>query len=223
MSVNWRDNFTVDNLDSLYLSASTGPVWKQSNRLIWSLPFIADWVRYGHDDDYFSFSYGAAPQVRYLASNKLGLNFASTIRGKSFDKQSKRKQLLWTITPSFDYQLTQDDLFRFGLTVGQEHSGINFYSNDRWFVNANYFHNFSKNFVASLNGSYGESDYQGQEAAYNEKREDVRSSVGLNLRYHVDQINTDIITSASYTNNESNLTIYEYDQVQVSVQFRVTF
>ena len=223
VGVNWRDNFTVNTLDSLYLSGSTGPVWKQNSKLIWTLPIIADWVRYGHKDDYFSFSYGIAPQVRYFATNQLALNLGTSVRGKSYDKQSLRKQLTWTITPSVDYQLTESDLLRLGVTGGQEHSGINFYSNDRWFVNAGYFHNFSKYFVASLNGSFGESFYQGKEAAYNRVREDTRSSIGVDLRYHVAMINTDIVTSASYTNNESNLAIYEYDQTQVSVNLITTF
>lgn len=223
LGVNWRDNFTIHNLDSLFLSGSTGPVWKQNSQLIWSMPFIADWVRYGHKNDYFSFSYGVAPQVRFIASNQLALNLATTVKGKSFDKQSARKQIAWTVTPSVDYQLTENDTIRFGVTAAQEHSGINFYSNDRWSVNTSFYHNFSKFFVASLSGSYGDSYYQGKEAAYTKKREDTRSSLGLNLRYHVEQLNTEVITSASYSNNDSNLAIYEYDQTQVSVNFRTTF
>ena len=159
VGVNWRDNFTLHNLDSLYLSGSTGPVWKQNGHLIWSMPFIADWVRYGHKNDYFSFSYGVAPQVRYTASNQLALNLATTVKGKSFDKQSARKQVAWSVTPSVDYQFTGSDTLRFGVTAAQEHSGINFYSNDRWSVNASYYHNFSRFFVASLSGSYGDSYY----------------------------------------------------------------
>lgn len=223
VNVNWRDNFTINTLDSLYLSASTGPVWKQNGHLIWSMPVIGDWVRYGHDNDYFSFSYGVAPQVRYLVSNKLALNLATTVRGKSFYNQSARELISWTVTPSADYQVTESDSLRFGVTSGQEHSGINFYSNDRWFLNANYFHNFSKEFVTSLNGSYGDAFYQGKEAAYNDIREDTQASIGLDLIYHIEKINTDVVTSASYTNNDSNLAIYEYDQTQVSVNLRSAF
>ena len=223
VNVNWRDNFTVNTLDSLYLSASTGPVWKQNGHLIWSMPVIGDWVRYGYDNDYFSFSYGVAPQVRYLASNKLGLNLATTVLGKSFYNQSARELISWTVTPSVDYQVTESDSLRFGVTAGQEHSGVNFYSNDRWFLNANYFHNFSREFLVSLNGSYGDAFYQGKEAAYNNIREDTRASIGLDLIYHIEKINTDVVTSASYTSNDSNLAIYEYDQTQVSVNLRSAF
>lgn len=222
-NVNWRDNFTVNTLDSLYISASTGPVWKQGNRLIWSMPVIGDWVRYGNKDDYFSFSYGVAPQVRYLATNKLALNMGTTMRGKSFYNNSARELVAWTATPSIDYQLSDRDMFRFGVTAGQEHSGINYYSNDRWFLNTSFFHSFSKEFVASLNASYGDAIYQGKEAFFTKSREDTRSSVGLDLIYHVNKINSDIVTSASYTNNDSNLDIYKYDQTQVSVNVRTAF
>ena len=223
VGVNWRDNATVDNLDSLYLSGSSGPVWKQNSHLIWSMPLVADWVRYGHTNDYFSYSYGIAPQVRYLLSRDLALNLSTTLRGKSFDRQSERELVSWTVTPSVDYQLTADDSLRFGVTAGQEHSGVAYYSNDRWFLNANYFHNFSKAFVASFNTSYGDSIYQGKEAAYNNIRQDTRVSVGVDLIYHVENINTDVVTSASYTDNDSNLSIYEYDQTQVSVNLRSAF
>lgn len=223
IGINWRDNATVDNLDSLYVSGSSGPVWKQNGHLIWSMPLVADWVRYGHTNDYFSFSYGLAPQVRYLASQSLAFSLSTTVRGKSFDQQSERELVSWTVTPSVDYQVTQDDSIRFGVTAGQEHSGIAYYTNDRWFLSANYFHNFSKEFIAILNTSYGDAFYQGKEAAYNDIRQDTRASVGVDLIYHVNDFNTDVVTSASYTSNDSNLAIYEYDQTQVSVNLRSAF
>lgn len=223
VGINWRDNAKIDNLDSLYVSGSSGPVWKQNGHFIWSMPLVADWVRYGHTNDYFSFSYGLAPQVRYLASQALAFNLSTTVRGKSFDQQSERKLVSWTVTPSMDYQLTDSDSVRFGVTAGQEHSGVTFYSNDRWFLSANYFHNFTKAFIASFNTSYGDSFYKGKEAAYNKIRKDTRASIGVDLIYHVEQLNTDVVTSASYTNNDSNLAIYEYDQTQVSVNLRSAF
>lgn len=223
LSASWTDYRDLNNLDALYLSFSTGATWKQNGRMIWSLPVVADWVKIGHDNSYYSYSYGIAPQLRYLLNDRLSFSVGTSVSKKKYQSSSDRDLTAWALSPSLDYKVSEKGSLRLGLTGAKEDSGLDIYSNKLWGVNASYFHNFSKDLIATVRAGYSDSQYKGFEAAYTEKRHDKTTRFGLDLTYHVAPIDSELLFSISHTNNDSNLPMYEYGRNQVSLSLRKVF
>lgn len=59
-AVNWTDYNDRNNLDSL------GATLRSSERMIWSLPVVANRVKPGHDDSYYSYSLSRTLNKRNL-------------------------------------------------------------------------------------------------------------------------------------------------------------
>ena len=223
VSVNWIDYNDLNNLDSLYLSFSTGPALRSSERMIWSLPLVADRVKIGHDDSYYSYSYGVAPQWRYLFSERLSFSLGAFVSKKKYRNNNARNLTALALSPSLDYRIGEKGSLRIGITGARENSGLAFYSNNLWGVNAAYFHNFSQNFIAAVRAGYSDSRYRGREVVYTVNRHDKTTRVGLDLVYYIAPINSELSLSISHTRNNSNLPLYEYDRNQVSLSLQVVF
>ena len=213
----------LNNLDSLYLSFSTGPALRSSERMIWSLPLVADRVKIGHDDSYYSYSYGVAPQWRYLFSERLSFSLGAFVSKKKYRNNNTRNLTALALSPSLDYRIGEKGSLRIGITGARENSGLAVYSNNLWGVNAAYFHNFSQNFIAAVRAGYSDSRYRGREVVYTVNRHDKTTRVGLDLVYYIAPINSELSLSISHTRNNSNLPIYEYDRNQVSLSLQVVF
>jgi len=223
LSSSWTDYRNLSNLDALYISASTGATWKQNGHMIWSLPIIADWVKIGHDNSYYSYSYGIAPQLRYLIDDKLSLSVATSLSKKKYQSSSNRDLSAWTLSPSLDYRVSEKGSMRVGVTGGEERSGLAIYSNNTLGVNASYFHNFSKDLIATVRIGYSDARYKAREAAYNETRHDKATRLGFDLVYRLASIDSELAFSVTNTSNDSNLPIYEYNRNQFSLSLRKAF
>jgi tetratricopeptide (TPR) repeat protein len=79
----------LDNLDSLSLSLSSGVSYKISDKTVVSVPFVADWVKIGHDNSYYSYSYGIAPQLRHQIDKQLSANGNMAISRKNIKQLAK--------------------------------------------------------------------------------------------------------------------------------------
>ncbi len=213
----------LDNLDYLTLSASTGPTWRLNSETTASMPLVVDWVKIGHDRSYYYYSYGFAPQIRYKLMEKLSLNFATIASKKKYKNQDKRNLDLWRVYPSLGYEINKSNFVRFGFNGGQEHSGLNYYSNKFIGVRANYYHTFQNGVRLSLNASYTYTRYKEKEAAYDKKHRDKMNRFGFDLSFPVKSINSELLFSSSYTKNDSNLVLYDYDRTQVFFSLKKRF
>lgn len=223
MSLNHTNYQDLHSLDSMVLSGSTGLSFRINNELVASVPVVADWVKIGHDKSYYSYSYGIAPQLRYQVDKQLSLNLGSTFSHKKYQSSSDRDSDNYSLSPGIAYQISQQSYLTAGLTAGNVDSGLNYYSNDSLGLNARYGYAFTNGLQASISASYTDSDYDGKEAAYTEARHDKTSTIGINASYPVKSIGAELLFSASHTNNNSNLPIYEYDRNQMSLSLRKVF
>lgn len=223
LSVNWTDYNDLNNLDALYLSFSTGATLRSSERMLWSLPVVADRVKIGHDDSYYSYSYGVAPQWRYLFNDRLSFSLGAAVSKKKYRRNAARNLTALALSPALDYRISERGSLRIGLTGARENSGRAIYSSDSWSVNVAYFHNFSQNFIATIRAGYSDARYQGREAAFTEKRHDKTARLSLDLIYYIAPIKSELSFSISRTLNNSNLPIYQYHRNQVSISLQRVF
>ena len=222
-AVNWTDYHAMDPYDVLQLSASTGPVFKINPQTIFSLPFTADAISYTDRGDFYSTSIGVAPQLRHQLNETVALNLNGNVNWKHFIDNDDRDTLSYSVAPGIDVRSCGQGTFRFGGTVGREDSGIDVYSNHNWGLNASIFCPLGSEMAVSLYGSYGESDYDEREVAYTETRKDEKTTIGGNLQYAHQASGWDAILGLTYTHNNSNLTLYEYEKIQATASVRKKF
>lgn len=222
-SLGRTDYNNIDTLDSLILSGSTGPSWLITNKLVASTPLVTDWVKIGHDQSYYSYSYGIAPQLRYALLENLSLNFGTTFSKKKYMNFSERNSDNYSVSPSLVYQFSPTSFARFGLVGGREDSGVAYTENELLGTNILYGYVFRELLQATLNLSYLDTEYKGKEAAYDEARHDKSLRFGVDLSYRMKALNSDLLLSINRTVNDSNLDMYKYDRDQVSLCWRMFY
>ncbi len=65
--------------------------------------------------------------------------------------------------------------------------------------------------------------YKEKEAAYDEKHRDKMNIFGFYLSFPVKYINSELLFSSSYTKNNSNMVLYDYDRTQVFFSLKKRF
>jgi len=223
LSVNFTDYSTLDRYDVLQLLASTGPVFLISPETRVSLPITAEAVAYTDEGDFYSTSIGVAPQLRHKLSDTLSLNLNGSISRKHFIDNGERDTTSFAFNPSLDFQTCGQGTFRFGGSVGRDDSGLGIYSNDNWGLNASIFCSLGDNLALSVYGRYGQSQYDVREAAYSVARENITRTIGASVRYENPENGWDIDVGVSYTDNDSNLSLYTYEKLQATGTIRKKF
>lgn len=223
LSISRTDYNKINTIDSDVISASTGPSLRMTDKLILSSPLVADWVKVGHQLSYYSYSYGVAPQLRYILTDKTSLNLGSAFSYKIYHQNKKQGGYNYSLSPSLAYQFNPSVFSRIGMSGGQQGSKLKFYKYDYWAANAMLAYAYRDILQLSVQGSYTDSRYAGKEAAYTSIRHDKLASFGVNATYHIKPIKMDFLLSSNVTNNHSNLPIYKYDRTQTTVSLRKSF
>lgn len=180
-------------------------------------------MAYTDRGEFYSASVGVAPQLRHQLNKTVAPNLNGNVNWKHFINNSDRNTLSYSISPGIDIQTCGKGTFRFGGTLGREDSGIDTYSNDNWALNTSLFCTLGSNTAFSIYGSYGESNYDKREIAYTEKRSDQKTTVGGNVQYAHQPTGLDTSLGISYTHNNSNLTLHEYEKIQATFSVRKNF
>ena len=220
VSLSWTDYKDLNNLDTLYMSASTGLAWKQGNNGVWSVPVVLDWVNFGYDNSYFSYSYGVAPQYRYKLNAQTTLGAAASLSERKYDILSNREVLAWGFSPSIRHVINPETVIRLRANVTKEQSGLQYFSNDEWGVGGDFHHNMTDDLLVGLQGSYSRAYFNASEPAYTEARNESTIRAGINMVYHIDMIDADAIASAIHTKNNSNIPLYNHSREQIGLSFR---
>lgn len=217
------DYRSLNTLDALSVSLSSGPSWQVDERTAFSLPLVGDWLRLGHDQSYYSYSVGVAPQWRRGLSDALALSLTGTYSHKWYQGQSTRNLDAWSVAPSLDWRVGAAGMLSAGLVAAREDSGLDSASNHLAGVNLGYSHAVSDTLRVSIGANYMDTRYQGLEAAFTEIRHDKTARLSLGASYRLAKLGAEASLSVSYTDNDSNLSLYEYDRSQVSVTLGKAF
>lgn len=222
ISANVTDYKDINSLDSQSLSISFGPSWK-SNNIVYSVPLIASIQKIGHQDRYYSYSRGISPQLSYQISNKLSISSSLSLSNKRYYKNRDKESNSYTFSPSTRYFLSQSSYITGGLYLGKENSHTQTSSNNSKGINAGYFKAFTQRFNIYMSTSWNKTDYEGIEVAYDKERKDQNANYGVNLNYVISKYNINTSLNMSYTENSSNINMYDYDRKKISINISKSF
>lgn len=223
VSINKTDYNKVNNLDSLSMSLSNGVSYKLDDKTVVSVPVVADWVKIGHDNSYYSYSYGLAPQIRQQLDRQLALNGNIAISRKKYQANGKGDSENLSLGGGASYQIDNQSYMSGGLSLARVNADTDSSSSKSRGINARYGRNLTNGLQTSLGLNYNQSKYDAKEAAYTQIRDDKTTTLSLNANYKIKEIDSDLIMSVSKTKNNSNLPIYQYKRQQVSVSISHRF
>lgn len=222
LGVAWTDYQSLDKYDALYLSASSSVLWRQNERLLWSIPILLDQLQLGHDDSYYYYSYGITPQFKYLFSPNLSATVGLRAIDKKYQNENRNAGVLGAYS-AFDFKLDDRNSFRLSLNYTEEHAERDYYSNAQHGIGLAYYHAFAPDMLLALSGGYGASRYEAAEAAFGEKRRDEVLRYSASFSYRLAPLAADLVVAVNYTDSQSNISLYEYDRWQSSIALRKTF
>lgn len=219
---NGRDYNKLNNLDSLSLYLSSGPSLDKG-KFKYSLPIILSTVKIGHEDRYYSYSRGLVPQLSYSFAPNFSISSSLSLNDKIYYENPTRDSKSVTFSLSSRYFLDQSSFFDMGGYKGRESSKTDTYTNASQGLNLGYYKAFSQKLNLYLSTSYSVTDYHGLEVAYNTKRKDSLASVGANLSYYLEMVKSNMAFNVSYTQNDSNIVMYEYKRTQAGLTISTDF
>ncbi len=222
LNFNMTDYNEFDNLDSLTSSLSVGPTWRDG-KLIYSFPIIGSVQKIGHEKKYYSISKGISPQMTYQVGQNFSISMGLSLQEKKYYEASDKDSNTITFSPSSRYIIGESSYISFGGYIGRENSKTETSSNSSMGLNLGYYKALIKNLNMFLSASISNTDYKGIEVAYDKSRDDSLVSVGANISYFIEPIKSNVIFNISYTQNDSNIEMYEYDRTQIGLSFSKSF
>ncbi len=210
------------NLDTQFLSISNGVSWR-SGKFVYSIPFIINTQKVGHGQKYYFIAKGLSPQMSYQIDKDFLFTGSLSLQNKRYHKNADKESNSVTLNTSFKYLLDDSSYVNTSLYLGKENSHTLIESNDSKGLSIEYFKALSSNLSLYTSASISTTDYEGVEVAYNKTREDTNKRLGLSLSYLFSDYKINSSLSFNYTNNSSNIEIYDYDRTQISLTFSKSF
>jgi len=212
----------IKNYDSVSLSASTGPSHKNGAWYL-SLPLIANGVKIGHEDRYYSASIGLAPQVAYQLNQKVSLSSSLALSDKHYHNNSDRDSQSITFSPSMRYIIDNGSYLSFGGYAGRESSDMQTAANNSKGLNATYAKALAPNTTLYLSPSWSNTNYDGTEIAFGKSRDDDYRSMGATLNYDIPSWESTASLSLNWAKNSSSIDMYDFKRVQTMLSLSKNF
>lgn len=228
LHMGWRDYFKENDLDSLTLGLSTGPVWSPSQKTIVSMPLYINYTNFPSGNGDYVLEVGISPQVRHKLTDKVTANLSSNVVHSHYFDDSKRDGWSYSVSPSLDFNAWKGGVLSLGGTIGRNDAGNCTQQNNMWGLNASLTQEFTPNFVMMAWLGYEDHQYDCMEAAYSEVRHDQQYRVGIDAVYSVKSENAvlnglDAKLSWSHVENQSNLDLNKFSRDQVSASLKKKF
>jgi len=222
VSVYSTDYDTLDRFDVVSLSANVGPSFKR-NGWSFSLPYVFNTVKIGHEADWYQRSHGVAPQFGWQINPRVSLQGSLAWQDKRYRGSRARGGKALTFSPSLRVGINASSYASAGGYVGREGSGIQTSRNSSHGLNLGYYKAFNQNWNLYVSPSWSQTDYKGMEAAYNTGRKDERWDVTGNLNYRIAPWGANLTLSYTYTHNRSSIAMYQYKREQTMLSIAKDF
>jgi len=222
LGLNHQNYLSLNTFDYSGVSFSFGPSFRQ-RKWVFSVPYVFNIVRFGHDQDYYYLINGVAPQFGYQVSNNLMLSGSVTYAWKNFLSDIDRNSEVLGITPSMRLKIGKNSLLTLGSYYGHERADVETYSNDSWGVNGSFSYSFNENLSASISPSYLNTTYKGEEVMFHKTRKDEHIPITTNIDYLIGPIKTNLTLSYTWTNNNSSIDLYKYNRQQTTLTLSKSF
>lgn len=217
VSVSNTDYLDEHDFDTLNTLLSVGPTFKISNAVL-DIPFEYSYLILGHDKKYFSYTSALAPKLTVGITNNLIAMIESRYLKKHFYMNSNNDSKITQLDPSLRYFLNKNLFIQAGADFAQEESENDILSNKSRGINTSAYWGVTPSLNLFAQASYSLSRYyKEQDTPFDDKRRDVITNAFINVSYNIKPIEVDLIFSASYTDNNSNIDLYEYRRRQYSI------
>lgn len=215
----------INAYDTQSVSMSTGPVFETEDTK-YSIPMIFSRVAIGLDYDYYYFAYGVAPQAVYSLSDRSRIKTIFTWHSNDYndDIGGDWDSVSTSAGISFQYLLTQSSFLEPSFRYGAENAKSDTNTYDYYLTGLTYYSSLYKNLSLYLNPTVSAEYYQQQVSAFNnQKRKDYVKSMTTSLSYYYDtwKLNTTFVHA--YTDNSSNIELYDYGRHQLFLFFSGNF
>jgi len=229
----FTDYFSVDVYDYFSLSVAAGPRFAVSENATISVPITLDTLSFTDTDEgLYSVFYGTSPRIDYQFSDDFRASLTTTLNRKAYLQSRERDSSLLSIAPSMRWK-PFDELgyFNAGLSYGRENSGEDIFSYDAFGASLGYEHEIQTlPLKAGLTASYSNLRFDGIQSAQTEAREDQTFSLSGTLSYNLKPSeklgftqNSAVSLDLTYTENQSNLEINDFDRTKLTIAFTKQF
>jgi len=213
---------TLSRYDVLSASAHAGPSFKR-NGWSFSLPYVVNGVKIGHDADWYQISNGIAPQFGWQVSPRLSVQGSLAWQNKHYRRNRQRNGKALTFSPSLRYGINASSYASLSGYVGKEHSGIQTNRNASHGVTLGYYKAFNQSWSLYAAPSWSKTRYEGIEVAYGNKRRDEQLEFTSNLNYLYAPWGVNVTLSYTHTHNRSSLALYRYKREQTMLSVNKEF
>jgi len=213
---------TLSRYDVLSASVHAGPSFKR-NGWSFSLPYVVNHVKIGHDADWYQISHGVAPQFGWQLSPRLSVQGSFAWQNKYYRRNRPRNGKALTFSPSLRYGINASSYASIGGYVGKENSGIKTSRNASHGVTLGYYKAFNQSWSLYAAPSWSKTRYEGIEVAYGNKRRDEQLEFTSNLNYLYAPWGVNVTLSYTHTRNRSSLDLYGYKREQTMLSVNKEF
>jgi len=222
VSVYSTDYDTLDRFDTLSLSVNAGPSFKR-NGWSFSLPYVLNTVKIGHEDDWYQISHGVAPQFGWQISPRLFVQGSLAWQNKRYRNDRTRGGNALTFSPSLRVGIDASSYVSFGAYAGRENSGIQTSRNRSQGVNLGYYKAFNQQWNLYVAPSWSQTNYRGIEAAYGTGRQDRRLDLTSNINYLIAPWGANLTLSYTRSRNQSSIAMYRHKRQQTMLSITKNF
>ncbi len=211
----------MSNFDSDVLSGSAG-LTLQKKTFILSLPLLLESVRIGHER--YNYALGLSPQVMIPLSERLVANASVVAQKKRYYVGGGiRDGGLWSATAGAKYYYRQDGFLQASYRHGAEGTRANYLDNHSDGITFSWYTALPYGFALYLAPGVSYTKYAEAEAAYADSRKDTQYNAVANLSKDFPAAGLSAALGYTFTRNESNIGLYEYDRGQFTAQLSKAF
>jgi tetratricopeptide (TPR) repeat protein len=211
----------LSGFDSDILSGSAGLTLQKKGYIV-SLPLLFEYVYIGHAR--YNRAFGASPQVMIPLTDRLSGSASLVLQKKHyFVGGGLRDGTVWSATAGAKYYYRQDAFLQATLRHGAEGTGADYLDNSSNGLNLGWYAGLPRGFSLYVGPGIAYTAYAAKEAAYDEKRRDAQYNAVFNLSGDFGASGYSATLGYTFTRNDSNLGLYDYDRTQLTLQLTRTF
>ena len=207
--------------DSDVLSGSAG-LTLQKKKFIVSLPLLLESVYIGHAR--YDHAFGVSPQVQVPLTERLSANASFVIQKKHYYvNDGLRDGTVWSASAGSKYYYRQDSFLQATLRHGVEGTGARYTDNTSNGLNLGWYAGLPRGLSLYAGPGVSYAAYEGKEAAFADKRRDAQYNAVFNLSREFAAGAWSGTLGYTFTRNDSNIALYDYNRGQLTLQVSRAF
>lgn len=211
----------LSSFDSDVLSGSAGLTLQKKSYIV-SLPLLLESVYIGHAR--YDNAFGVSPQAQVPLTERLSANAAFVIQKKHYYvNDGLRNGTVWSASAGTKYYYRQDSFLQATLRHGVEGTGAKYTDNSSNALNLGWYAGLPRGFSLYVGPGLSYTAYEAKEAAFDARRKDTQYSAVFNLSKDFDATGCSAVLGYTFTRNDSNIALYDYNRGQLTLQVSHAF